>query len=271
MHKLSNLLKAASMARSTYYYHLRLLTLPDKDQSIKDSITSTYNSHKGRYGYRRITLDLRNNSIIINHKKVVRIMNELGIKSEVRPKKYRSYKGCEGKIAPNIIERNFKAVEPNEKWTTDVTEFNLFGQKRYLSPILDMFNGEIISYTISPSPNLDMVTNMLKEAISNRKEKKKLILHSDQGWHYQHSLYQKTLKDNGIIQSMSRKGNCLDNAMMESFFGILKSELFYLQKFNSMDEFEYELKNYMYYYNNDRIKTKLKGLSPVKFRTQSKY
>ena len=259
------------MARSTYYYQLRLLNLPDKDESIKESIIKIYHLHKGRYGYRRITLELRNNSIIINHKKVVRIMKELGIKSLVRPKKYRSYKGCEGKIAPNIIERNFKAVEPYVKWTTDVTEFNLFGQKRYLSSILDMFNGEIISHTISSRPNLDLVIKMLNDAINKRTQGKSLILHSDQGWQYKHPLYQKTLTDNEITQSMSRKGNCLDNAMMESFFGILKSELFYLQKFKSMDEFEYELNKYIHYYNNDRIKTKLKGLSPVKFRTQSNY
>jgi len=257
------------MARSTYYYQLRLLNLPDKDGYIKDLIISIYHSHKGRYGYRRITLELRNNTLIINHKKVARIMNELGIKSLVRPKKYRSYKGDEGKIAPNIIERNFQADEPNEKWTTDVTEFNLLGQKRYLSPILDMFNGEIISHTISSSPNLKLIIKMLKGAMNKRSQGKNLILHSDQGWQYQHSLYQNTLKDNGITQSMSRKGNCLDNAMMESFFGILKSELFYIEKFKSMDEFEYELNNYIDYYNNDRIKTKLKGLSPVKFRTQS--
>ncbi len=259
------------MARSTYYYHLRLLKLPDKDESIKESIIKIYHSHKGRYGYRRITLELRNNSIIINHKKVARIMSELGIKSLVRPKKYRSYKGDEGKIAPNIIERNFKAEKPNEKWTTDVTEFNLFGQKRYLSPILDMFNGEIISYTISSSPNLNLVIKMLDGAMNKRTQGKDLILHSDQGWQYQHLLYQNTLTDNGITQSMSRKGNCLDNSMMESFFGILKTELFYLEKFKSMDDFEYELNNYIYYYNNDRIKTKLKGLSPVKYRTQSNY
>ena len=259
------------MARSTYYYCLKLLILPDKDESIKESIIKIYHLHKGRYGYRRITLELRNNSIIINHKKVARIMNELGIKSLVRPKKYRSYKGCEGKIAPNIIERNFKAVEPYVKWTTDVTEFNLFGQKRYLSSILDMFNGEIISHTLSSSPNLALVIKMLDDAMNKRKQGKDLILHSDQGWQYQHPIYQKVLTDNEITQSMSRKGNCLDNAMMESFFGILKSELFYLQKFKSMDEFEYELNNYIYYYNNDRIKTKLKGLSPVKFRTQSNY
>lgn len=258
------------MARSTFYYQLRLLNLPDKDESIKDSVIKIYHLHKGRYGYRRITLELRNNSIIINHKRVARIMNELGIKSLVRPKKYRSYKGTEGKIAPNIIERNFQADEPNEKWTTDVTEFNLLGQKRYLSTILDMFNGEIISHTISSSPNLKLIIKMLKGAMNKRSQEKNLILHSDQGWQYQHSFYQNTLKDNGITQSMSRKGNCLDNAMMESFFGILKSELFYIENFKSMDEFEYELNNYIDYYNNDRIKTKLKGLSPVKFRTQSK-
>jgi len=170
------------MARSTYYYCLKLLTLPDKDESIKESIIKIYHLHKGRYGYRRITLELRNNSIIINHKKVARIMNELGIKSLVRPKKYRSYKGCEGKIAPNIIERNFKAVEPYVKWTTDVTEFNLFGQKRYLSSILDMFNGEIISHTLSSSPNLALVIKMLDDAMNKRKQGKDLILHSDQGW-----------------------------------------------------------------------------------------
>ena len=259
------------MARSTYYYNVKLLTLPDKDESIKNLMIKIYHLHKGRYGYRRITLELSNNSIIINHKKVARIMNELGIKSLVRPKKYRSYKGCEGKIAPNIIERNFKAEEPYVKWTTDVTEFKLFGQKIYLSPILDMFNGEIISYTISSSPNLDLIMKMLEDAMNKRTQGKNLILHSDQGWQYQHLLYQNTLTDNGITQSMSRKGNCLDNSMMESFFGILKTELFYLQEFKSMDEFEYELNNYIYYYNNDRIKTKLKGLSPVKFRTQSNY
>lgn len=259
------------MARSSYYYHLKLLKSLDQDKPIKDLISSVYHCHKGRYGYRRITMELRNRFILINHKRVERLMKLMQLKSQVRAKKYRSYKGQEGRIAPNILERNFKAERPCQKWTTDVTEFSLFGQKRYLSPILDMFNGEIISYTISNSPNLAMVIEMLNEAFKKTDKKKDLILHSDQGWHYQNPLYRQTLANNEIIQSMSRKGNCLDNSVIENFFGILKSELFYLQKFKSIEDFEEELRNYIDYYNNDRIKIKLKGLSPVEFRTQSYY
>lgn len=257
------------MARSTYYYHLKSLDLPNKDQVIIDMIKSIYDRHKGRYGYRRITLELRNNNMLINHKKVERLMKQIGIKSLIRAKKYRSYKGQAGKIVANIIARNFKAESPNTKWATDITEFALFGQKRYLSPIIDMYNGEIINYRISTSPNLLMVMEMLKEGLNKIDKPCKLILHSDQGWHYQHSSYQNMLTNNGVIQSMSRKGNCLDNAVIENFFGILKSEMFYLQKFESIEEFEKELKMYIDYYNNDRIKSKLNGLSPIKFRTQS--
>lgn len=257
------------MARATYYYHLKQLGNPDKDVHIRKQICTIYHAHRGRYGYRRITLELRNQSVIINHKKVVRLMHECGLKSQVRIKKYRSYKGTVGKIAPNVLERKFHALSINKKWVTDVTEFALFGQKRYLSPIMDLYNGEIISYTISVHPNLLMVTNMLSKALKGIKKNSGLILHSDQGWHYQHATYQKMLKKKGIIQSMSRKGNCLDNAKMENFFGLLKSELLYLIKFSSIEEFEKELKNYIFYYNNIRIKQKLKGLSPVQYRNQS--
>lgn len=257
------------MARATFYYHLRQLQIPDKYDSIRKQISDIFHMNKGRYGYRRITLELHNRSILINHKTVERLMRVSGIKCQVRIKKYRSYKGTAGKIAPNILERDFKAAVPNKKWVTDVTEFALFGQKRYLSPIMDLFNREIISYTISQHPNLLMVKTMLDKALKGVNKNSELILHSDQGWHYQHAVYQKTLKNKGITQSMSRKGNCLDNAVMENFFGILKSELLYLQKFSSIKDFESELKKYIYYYNNNRIKGKLNGLSPVKFRTQS--
>lgn len=257
------------MARATFYYHLKQLQQPDKYDSVRNQINEIFHINKGRYGYRRITLELNNNSIFINHKTVERLMRESGLKSQVRLKKYRSYRGIAGKIAPNILERDFKAASPNKKWVTDVTEFALFGQKRYLSPILDLFNGEIISYTISPHPNLLMVTNMLSKALKGIRKDTELVLHSDQGWHYQHATYQRMLKNKGVMQSMSRKGNCLDNAVMENFFGLLKSELLYLQKFTSIENFEYELKNYIHYYNNFRIKEKLKGLSPVMFRTQS--
>jgi transposase InsO family protein len=195
-------------------------------------------------------------------------MKALGLKSLVRVKKYRSYKGETGKIAPNIINRDFSAATPDAKWVTDVTEFALFGQKLYLSSILDLFNGEIISYNISKSPTVRQITNMLNKAFAKVPDDAGLVLHSDQGWQYQTIRYRQILQQKGVVQSMSRKGNCLDNAVVENFFGILKSELFYLQQFDSVEHYIRELHDYIYYYNNERIKAKLKGLSPVEYRTQ---
>ena len=192
----------------------------------------------------------------------------LGLKSMIRVKKYRSYKGQVGKIAPNILKRDFTASKPNIKWVTDVTEFSLFGQKLYFSPILDLYNGEIVSYNISERPTFHQTVDMLDKAFIKTANSKGVILHSDQGWQYQMKQYQHYLQKKGVIQSMSRKGNCLDNAVMENFFGHLKSELFYLQKFDNVEHFIKELHEYIYYYNNDRIKVKLKGLSPVKYRLQ---
>lgn len=189
----------------------------------------------------------------------------------VRIKKYRSYKGTVGKIAPNIIQRDFKASHPNQKWTTDITEFALLGTKIYLSPILDMYNGEIISYNISDRPVLNQLLDMVDKTFANIPDDPNLIFHSDKGWQYQHERYQKRLKKNGVRQSMSRKANCLDNSIMENFFEILKSELFYLKEFKSIEEFKLELEKYIDYYNNKRIKSKLKGLSPVQYRLQSSY
>ena len=212
---------------------------------------------------------MRNRGYVINHKTVSRLMKDLGLKCQVRIKKYRSYKGEIGKVAPNLIDRNFHADVPNEKWTTDITEFSMFGRKLYLSPILDMFNGEIVSYNISESPRLEQVLDMLDKAFKRIPDNTGLILHSDQGWQYQHKKYQHRLEEKGIRQSMSRKGNCLDNAIMENFFGLLKSELLYLREFESFEEFREELEKYIYYYNHQRIKGKLKGLSPVQYRIQS--
>jgi len=257
------------MARSTFYYHLKHSGQPDKYASVGQRVREIYHLHKGRYGYRRITLALKNEGIVVNHKTVERLMGEAGLKSLVRIKKYRSYRGSEGKTAPNVLQRNFKAYKPNRKWATDVTEFSVLGRKKYLSPVLDMFNGEIISYTLSDHPDLLMVTGMLRKALEGINKDNKLILHSDQGWHYQHPTYQKMLADKNVTQSMSGKGNCLDNAVMENFFGILKSELLYLQKFSSMDEFTAAVEDYIHYYNNERIKLKLKGMSPVQYRTHS--
>ena len=242
---------------------------PDKYEEVKSIIAAIYHENKGRYGYRRITLELHNRGYIVNHKTVQRLLKQLGLKCMVRIKKYKSYRGKVGKVAPNLLDRNFKADKPNEKWVTDVTEFSMFGRKLYLSPILDLYNGEILSYNLSERPSFKQTTDMLKKAFENIPDDTQLILHSDQGWQYQMRQYQNMLKKKGIRQSMSRKGNCLDNAVMENFFGLLKTELLYLQKFDDIDHFIKELLEYIDYYNNKRIKSKLKGLSPVQYRIKS--
>jgi len=268
-HKLDVLLDVAELSRATYYYHLKKQANQDKYSEIKEQIVLIYTENKGRFGYRRITLALRNRGYVVNHKTVQKLMKEMGIICRVRMKKYHSYKGEIGKVAPNLLERDFKAKKPNLKWVTDVTEFKLFGQKLYLSPILDLCSRDIVSYTISDRPVLSMVTSMLDKAFATIPDNTGLILHSDQGWQYQHKKFQRMLKKKGIRQSMSRKGNCLDNAVMENFFGLLKSELLYLQDFSSIEHFISELIEYLDYYNNRRIKVKLKGLPPVMHRQQA--
>ena len=248
---LKALLNYTKLAKSTYYDALKKLSREDKYKGLKTLIHNICNKNHGRYGYRRVTMQMHKQGIKINHKVA---------------KKYKSYRGQEGKIAKNILNRNFKAEKPNEKWATDVTEFALCNEKIYLSPIIDLYNGEIISYKISKRPILKQVLDMVEDATRKIKETKGIILHSDQGWQYQNKKYQKLLKEKGIIQSMSRKGNCLDNAVIENFFGLLKSELFYLKKFKSVEDFIKELKSYIKYYNTKRIKIKLKGLSPVEYR-----
>ena len=242
---------------------------PDKHKAAKEEITAIYHENRGRYGYRRITAELRNRNLPLNHKTVQRLMKELGLICCVRMKKYRSYKGEVGKIAPNLLNRDFHADRPDQKWVTDVSEFSLFGEKLYLSPILDLYSSDLVSYTISERPVLSMVTNMLVKAFEKIPDNTNLILHSDQGWQYQHKQYQRMLREKGIRQSMSRKGNCLDNAVIENFFGLLKSELLYLQDFQSMEHFKQELIDYLDYYNNRRIKAKLKGLPPAVHRQQA--
>ena len=263
------LLDVAQLARSTYYYHEKRLLQADKYSDAKVAITAIYHENKGRYGYRRITTELHRQGFSLNHKTVQRLMKVLGVVCRVRMKKYRSYKGEVGKIAPNLLERDFEAEKPNQKWVTDVTEFSLYGQKLYLSPILDLCSRDIVSYSISDKPVLSMATEMLDKAFARIPDGTNLILHSDQGWQYQHKQYQQMLKAKGIRQSMSRKGNCLDNAVIENFFGLLKSELLYLQEFESMEHFKTELIAYLDYYNDRRIKAKLKGLPPAIHRQQA--
>ena len=256
------------MSRSTFYYWRKALQCPDKYQSEKTAIQQIYHQHKGRYGYRRITSLLKRQGYLINHKTVQRLMQQLGLKSLVRIKRYRSYKGNVGKITANLLQRQFKADLPNEKWVTDVTEFKLADQKIYLSTILDLYNGEIIAHQIEGRPVYGLVKEMLSKAFARLKDTDKPMLHSDQGWQYQMKRYQDALEQRGIRQSMSRKGNCLDNAVMENFFGLLKTELYYLEKFESAEQLKRAIDEYIHYYNHERIKLKLKGLSPVEYRTQ---
>lgn len=264
--KIGLLIEIAGIPRSTYYYYSKQMDKPDKYTEVKAEIRRIYDESKGRYGYRRITAKLRGTSYYVNHKTVQRLMREMGIFCRVRMKKYNSFRGEVGRIAPNLLERDFKADKPNQKWATDVTEFALFGIKLYLSPIIDLFNGEVVSYNLSRHPNLLQVTDMLEKAFAKIPDNTNLILHSDQGWQYQHKHYQKMLKDKGIRQSMSRKGNCLDNACAENFFGLLKTELLYLQEFSSIEHFIAELEDYIEWYNHERIKLRLNGLSPVLYR-----
>jgi len=263
---LNLLLNQTNMARSNFYYHQKKVKSADKYQEIKQLIKSIYHKHKGRYGYRRITDELNSTGIIINHKTGLRWMKYLGLKSLIRVKKYQAYKGEQGKIAPDLLKRKFKATAPNQKWATDITEFNVSGNKLYLSPIIDLFNQEIISYELNERPVFNQVVMMLNKAFKKIPDNTNLILHSDQGWQYQMKRYQNQLQEKGIIQSMSRKGNCLDNAIIENFFGILKSELFYLKKYTSIDKLKKEIKEYIDYYNNDRSKSNLNKMSPIQYR-----
>ncbi|PYB72250.1 IS3 family transposase [Pseudomonas soli] len=267
-HRLALLLRAAGLARSTFYYQSKVL-VADKHAALKERINSLYHGHKGRYGYRRITAALGHNGEVVNHKKVQRLMQLMDLKSLVKVKKYRSYRGSEGVVASDLLKRKFKAEAPNQKWATDVTEFKVKGQKLFLSPVMDLYNGEILAYQINRRPEFKMVSAMLEQAFERLNPGDKPVLHSDQGWQYQQPTYRHMLAGKNIEQSMSRKGNCLDNAAMESFFGTLKSEFFYLESFESIEQLASGLEDYIAYYNQERISLRLNGLSPVEFRTQA--
>lgn len=263
------MLQLSGLARSTFYYYLKHQGT-DKYKCEKQEIINIFNANKGRYGYRRITIALCKKGYVINHKTVLKLMNNLGLKGKQRKNdKYHSYKGTVGKVADNLLNRDFYAEKPFEKITTDITQFNVCNSKVYLSPVLDLFNNEVISYSVSTSPNLEQIKEMLNGLFDKLPKDATPIFHSDQGWQYQHAEYQRLLSEHNITQSMSRKGNCIDNGAMENFFGRLKVEMFFGEKFESVNTFIDELKKYIHYYNNERISLKLKGMSPVQYRTHS--
>lgn len=267
--KLKELLKIAKLSKSSYFYEKKRDFNKQKEDELKNKITNIFNENKQRYGVRRITIALNNEGIKINHKKVQRLMRTLSLKG-IQPKcKYNSYRGNVGKVADDLIimeyvnkkgqihhKSDFSCTGPNQKWTTDVSQFNFPWGKCYLSPIKDMFTSEIISWNLSRNPNIEQTFDMLNKAFKKHTDLNGLIFHSDQGWQYQHCEYVKKLKNKGILQSMSRKGNCLDNCIMESFFARIKTELYFghENEYKDFEEFKLSVSKYIDWYNNKRIK-----------------
>lgn len=256
------------LARSTFYAWDAARKLPDKYEKTKELIRQIYDEHKGRYGYRRIAVALREHDIHLHQNTVWRLMVSLALKSTQRIKRYRSYKGNVGVVAPDLLQRDFTAKAPNQKWVTDVTEVKVGDEKGYLSTVKDLHTREIVAYEQSSRPTMEMVNSMMKKALATLKPGETPILHSDQGWHYQMPDFRKLLSDQSVAQSMSRKGNCLDNAAMESFFAVFKTECFHKQKFESMDALRGTIDEYIEYYNTKRISTVLGGLTPSQCRAR---
>ena len=269
---LKYLLKAVGLSKSTYYYEIsKTDKVQDRNSGLTAEISTIFVENKGRYGVRRVHQTLRNRGFVVNHKRVQRIMHQLGLLGKSPKEKYHSYKGEVGTVAANIINRDFSTEKPLQKWTTDVSQFNLPWGKCYLSPMLDMHTNEVVSYNLSLSPNMAQVKDMLTKAFHRFPDLQGLILHSDQGWQYRHEFYRNELAKHGIIQSMSRKGNCYDNSIMETFFGRLKNEMFYgfEKDYPSFESFQKAIAEYIDYYNNQRIQAKTNWMPPSKCREAS--
>ena len=263
-YELKTLLKISELNKQTYFNNVKKEDFDYKNLEVINQIEKIFYENKGNYGYRRITDELKYQGYRVNHKKVQRIMNKL----KLVPYAYSSYQGSSDSVIENLIERHFQASMPNEKWSTDVTEFRCFWGKLYLSVILDIYSRDIVSYSVAKHPDYDQIEVMLSIAFSKYSNLEGLIIHSDMGWQYTYYKYINSLKEKGIIQSMSRKGNCLDNAIVESFFGILKKEMFYGKEFHykSYGELKSAIDEYIDYYNNKRRKHNLNGLTPSEYR-----
>jgi putative transposase len=263
-------LDVAGLARSTFFYHQARLQAPDPKEKLKAAVTEIFETNHNRYGHRRIHIELVKQGWSVAKKTVLKLMQELGLDCKVRRRKrYNSYRGEQGAVAPNVLNREFEADAPNQKWVTDVTEFSVGDRKLYLSPVMDLFDRQIISYSLGLSPNLALTNDSLREALTCLQPGQQPLVHSDQGFQYRHASWRTLIEGAGAVQSMSRKGNCYDNAVMENFFGHLKEEMFHRVRFISTDALETALNEYIRWYNTDRISTKLEGLSPVQYRAQA--
>jgi putative transposase len=264
------LLEAAGLARSTFFHHQARLERADPHADLKEAVTDAFGRSRGRYGHRRLHALLRRQGRRMAKKTVLKLMRALGLVCKVRRRRrYSSYKGQVGQIAENVLDRDFTAERPAQKWVTDVTEFRIGGQKVYLSPVIDLFDRSVVAYSWSVSPSLELTNSSLRKAVATLKAGQAPLVHSDQGVQYQHRSWRRILAGAGLEQSMSRKATCSDNAVTENFFGHLKEELFHHDRFGTVPEFVGASEEYIDWYNTTRISTTLKGLSPVEYRAQA--
>ena len=264
------LLQVAGLARSTFFYHQKRLSEPDKHAALKDAIWESFERNKHRYGYRRVLLDLRNQGWVVNHKLVYKLMREMGLRAKVRQRRpYVSYNGTISHIADNTLDRKFTPDKPNTVFVSDVTEFRVAGRKVYLSPVMDLFDRSIVAHTVATSPSTAFTADSLSKAIAACAPEPGWMMHTDQGFQYQHSSWRNLIHDNGGVQSMSRKANCYDNAVMENFFGHLKTEMYHGEVFDTVAEFNQAIDEYIQWYNTERIQQRLKGLTPMQYRNQT--
>jgi putative transposase len=269
-HSLTALLAVAGVARSTFFYHQARLDEPDKHATLKAEIRRIFDRFAGRYGHRRVRDELRKHGWLVSKKTVLKLMNQLGLRCQIRRRKrYNSFKGEVGKTAPNLLKRDFTVTGPNQKWVTDVTEFRVGDRRVYLSTVMDLFGREIIGHSTGISPNLELANSSLRQALTRLRPGDAPIVHSDQGFQYQHASWQRLVSEAGAKQSMSRRGNCLDNAVMESFFGHLKDELYCNTTFVTVNALATAIDTYIAWFNTERAHSTLKGLSPVQYRTQT--
>ena len=266
------------MPKATYMYWQKRFNRENPDKDIEEKMLEI-RKNNSNYGYRRMLGELRNQGYKINKKKVQRLMQKLHLQVTSftrKSRKYSSYKGNVGTVAPNRIKRRFNTSIPHQKITTDTTEFKYYEvdaqghmtmHKLYLDPFMDLFNREILSYAIGKNPSRKNVMNALDTAIKITADcPYRRTFHSDQGWAYQMKAYTRRLKKDRIFQSMSRKGNCHDNSVMENFFGLLKQEIYYGVVYYSYKELKSAIEKFIKYYNEQRIKEKLGWKSPVQYR-----
>lgn len=261
------------MARSTYYYALKHPPRPTRPELWRKAV-EIFNRTANGCGHRQIAMCLRaEGGAVIADKTVLKMMREIGISCGIRREtdyhRYNSYKGVVGETFENVLGRDFAAEGPWEKMGTDVTEFKQSWGKAYFAPAFDFGSREIVAWSISQRPDMAQQREMLDMLLPKIPDGKRPIMQSDMGWQYQHKAYCDALRGAGIIQSMSRKGNCMDNGATEQLFGHVKDEFFRGQRFASYEEFKERLEEYIVHWNTRRRQVRLRGLTPEEFRNQS--